>query len=166
MADKAVGQTKPGRGLRIALGLSLALNLAVVGVVAGAMMRDGPGMRAAMVRDLGFGPYTQALTADNRKALRRALFDRAPEMREARQSRREDMQRLLTQLRAEPFDAGAFAQTMAEQEARMLRQLQLGQEVLQELVLAMSPEDRRGFADRLEAGLRGDRSKEARGQGD
>ena len=84
----------------------------------------------------------------------------------ARQSRREDMQRLLTQLRAEPFDAAAFAQTMAEQEARMLRQLQLGQEVLQELVLAMSPEDRRGFADRLEAGLRGDRSKEARGHGD
>ena len=51
------------------------------------------------------------------------------------------------------FDAVAFAARMADQQGRMERQLRLGQEVLQERVAQMSPEARRGFADRLEAGL-------------
>jgi hypothetical protein len=51
---------------------------------------------------------------------------------------------------------------MAEQQARMERQLRLGQEVLQERVAQMSPEARRGFADRLEAAvLRGKDGRKA-----
>ena len=148
-----VRPTRSGRGLRWALGISLALNLAVVGMVAGAMLRDGPGMRGAMVRDLGFGPFTEELSRDDRRALRQALFERAPEIRQARQQRQEDLQALVAILRAEPFDAAALAAAMAEQEARMVGQLRLGQTVLQERIAAMTPEARRGFAERLEDGL-------------
>lgn len=148
-----VRPTRSGRGLRWALGISLALNLAVVGMVAGAMLRDGPGMRGAMVRDLGFGPFTEALSREDRRALRQALFERAPEIRQARQQRQEDLQALVAILRAEPFDAAALAAAMAEQEARMVGQLRLGQTVLQEQIAAMTPEARRGFAERLEDGL-------------
>lgn len=148
-----VRPTRSGRGLRWALGISLALNLAVVGMVAGAMLRDGPGMRGAMVRDLGFGPFTEALSREDRQALRQALFERAPEIRQARQQRQEDLQALVAILRAEPFDAAALAAAMAEQEARMVGQLRLGQTVLQERIAAMTPEARRGFAERLEDGL-------------
>lgn len=148
-----VRPTRSGRGLRWALGISLALNLAVVGMVAGAMLRDGPGMRGAMVRDLGFGPFTEALSREDRRALRQALFERAPEIRQARQQRQEDLQALVAILRAEPFDAAALAAAMAEQEARMVGQLRLGQTVLQERIAAMTPEARRGFAERLEDGL-------------
>ena len=148
-----VRPTRSGRGLRWALGISLALNLAVVGMVAGAMLRDGPGMRGAMVRDLGFGPFTEALSREDRRALRQALFERAPEIRQARQQRQEDLQALVAILRAEPFDAAALAAAMAEQEARMVGQLRLGQRVLQERIAAMTPEARRGFAERLEDGL-------------
>ncbi len=148
-----VRPTRSGRGLRWALGISLALNLAVVGMVAGAMLRDGPGMRGAMVRDLGFGPFTEALSHEDRRALRQALFERAPEIRQARQQRQEDLQALVAILRAEPFDAAALAAAMAEQEARMVGQLRLGQTVLQERIAAMTPEARRGFAERLEDGL-------------
>ena len=145
---------KSGRGLRIALALSVALNLAVLGVVAGAMLRDGPGMRAAMVRDLGFGPYTEALAPEDRKALRRALFDRAPEIRDTRRLMREDTGALLDLLRADSFDAEAFKARMEAQHARMEKQLRLGQDLLQDFIAAMTPEARRAFADRLEAGLR------------
>ncbi|MBM3615742.1 MAG: periplasmic heavy metal sensor [Alphaproteobacteria bacterium] len=148
-----VRPTRSGRGLRWALGISLALNLAVVGMVAGAMLRDGPGMRGAMVRDLGFGPFTEALSREDRRALRQALFERAPEIRQARQQRQEDLQALVAILRAEPFDAAALAAAMAEQEARMVGQLRLGQTILQERIAAMTPEARRGFAERLEDGL-------------
>ncbi len=113
-----VRPTRSGRGLRWALGISLALNLAVVGMVAGAMLRDGSGMRGAMVRDLGFGPFTEALSREDRRALRQALFERAPEIRQARQQRQEDLQALVAILRAEPFDAAALAAAMAEQEAQ------------------------------------------------
>lgn len=145
---------KSGRGVRIALALSVALNLAVLGVVAGAMLRDGPGMRAAMVRDLGFGPYTEALAPEDRKALRRALFVRAPEIRNARRLMREDAGALLDVLRADPFDAEAFKARMEAQHARMATQLRLGQDLLQDFIAAMTPENRRAFADRLETGLR------------
>lgn len=143
-----------GKGLRIALALSLALNLAVVGMVAGAMLRHGPDLHSGMVRELGFGPYTEALTHDDRKALRKALFDRAPEIRATRRQMREDTQALLSLLRADSFDADAFRARMESQHARMERQLRLGQDGLQDFIAAMSPDDRRAFADRLEAGLR------------
>jgi|LauGreDrversion4_2_1035121.scaffolds.fasta_scaffold441346_2 uncharacterized membrane protein len=158
-------RSKPGRGLRIALAISLAFNLAVVGLVAGAMLRDGPGMRGAMVRDLGFGPFTEALSREDRRAMRESLFERAPEIREARRLQRADVEGLVALLRAEPFDAVAFAARMAEQQVRMERQLRLGQEVLQDRVAQMSPEERRGFADRLEAGLSRGRDGSRMGQG-
>ena len=55
-----VAAARGGRGVRIALGISVALNLLVVGLVAGAVLRDG-GPRERMVRDLDFGPFTEAL---------------------------------------------------------------------------------------------------------
>lgn len=148
--------TKPTatKGLRIALALSVAVNLAVLGLVAGVMLRDGPGMRGAMVRDLGFGPYTEALRPEDRKELRHALFEKAPEILETRRLMREDMQALLALLRADPFDAAAFRQQMEAQHIRMQHQLQLGQGLLQDFIAAMPAEERRAFADRLEAGLR------------
>jgi len=88
--------------------------------------------------------------------MRESLFERAPEIREARRLQRADLEGLVALLRAEPFDAVAFGALLADQQGRMARQLRLGQEVLQERVAQMSPEARRGFADRLEAAtLRG-----------
>lgn len=145
---------KPGKRLRIALTLSVAVNLAVLGGIAGAIMRDGPGIRGAMVRDLGFGPYTEALRPEDRKALRQALFEKAPEVRETRRLMREDMQALLGLLRADRFDGEAFHERMEAQHERMEHQLRLGQSLLQDFIAAMPAAERRAFADRLEAELR------------
>lgn len=155
--------TKPNsaKGLRVALALSVAVNLAVLGLVAGVMLRDGPGMRGAMVRDLGFGPYTEALLPEDRKALRRALFEKAPEILETRRMMHEDMQALLGLLRAEPFDGLAFRNRMETQHERMEHQLQLGQGLLQDFIAAMPAAERRAFADRLEAGLRHHKDRRA-----
>jgi hypothetical protein len=59
LAARACG---PGtsRGVKIALALSVALNLAVAGLAVGAWLSDD-GPRRGMPRDLGFGPFSEAL---------------------------------------------------------------------------------------------------------
>ena len=141
------------RGLRIALGVSVALNLLVVGLVAGAILRDG-GPRDRMVRDLDLGPFTEALSQADRAAIRREFVARVPDLREARRAMRAEFGDLLGVLRAEPFDPDAMRAVMAGQRARMQERLDLGQDLLLERLTAMTPEARQGFADRLEERLR------------
>ncbi len=152
MTEVAAEKT-PGKGLRIALALSVTLNLAMLGLVAGAVLRDGPGMRSGMVRDLGFGPYTEALLPEDRKAMRQALFQRAPDIRDARRVMRDDAEALLVILRTDPLDADALRDRMEKQHDRMSQQMRLGQDLLQEFILAMPSAERLAFADRLERGL-------------
>lgn len=141
------------RGLRIALAVSVALNLLVAGVVAGAILREG-GPRDRMVRDLDLGPFTEALSQADRAAIRRDFLARMPEMREARRAMRADFEALLALLRAEPFEADSLRQVMAGHRARMQERLDLGQDLLLQRLEAMPPEARRAFADRLEDRLR------------
>ena len=151
MADGVV--TKPGKGLRIALALSVAVNLLIVGLVAGAVLREG-GPRGRMMGDLEFGPFTEALTREDRAALRQAFVQRMPDMRDMRRQMRADFAGLLAALRAEPFDAAALRAVMAGQSARMAERLAVGQDLLLERLEAMTPQARGAFADRLEERLR------------
>jgi len=158
-----------GRGLRIALGVSVALNLLVAGLVVGAVLRDG-GPRDRMLRDLDFGPFTEALTREDRDALRRDFVARSGGFRDMRAEMRADFNALLAALRAEPFDIDAARAVLEGQQTRLQSRLVLGQDLLLERLAAMSPEARAAFADRLEQGLRrggGDRERDGKhGGGD
>lgn len=151
----AVPAGKPGngKGLRIALGVSVALNLLVAGLVAGAVLRDG-GPRDRMLRDLDFGPFTEALSDSDRDALRRDFVARSGGFREMRAQMRADFDALLRVLRVEPFDVEAVRSLLEGQQARVQERLVLGQDLLLERLAAMSPEARAEFADRLERRLR------------
>lgn len=151
MSDTSVVNV-PGKGLRIALAVSVALNLAVVGVAAGAFLHghDGPDG----VRELGFGPFTEALSQEDRAGLRRALIAKMPEMRQVRREVMQDSQDMLAALRAEPFVEAQLTAVMETQRARMAQRLEIGQGLMRDLLLAMTPEARLAFADRLEARLR------------
>jgi uncharacterized membrane protein len=137
-----------GRGLRIALAVSVALNLAVAGIVAGALLRGGP--HGNMVRDLDFGPFTEALSPRDRLALRRDFLARTPDMRDLRKGMRDDLDGMLRALRATPFDADALRAAMANQGQRTADRLKLGQDLIFDRIAAMSAQDRAAFADRLE----------------
>lgn len=144
--------TTPGRRLRIALAISVALNLAVAGVFAGSLLKDHDGPRD--VREIGFGPFSEALSREDRKALRRGLLAKLPEMRQARQDAMQEAQALLTTLRADPFQPSQLSDVMEAQRARMAGRLEVGQELLRDLLVSMTPEARLAFADRLETHLR------------
>lgn len=142
---------KSGRKLRIALAVSVALNLLIVGLVAGAMLRGGPPDR--MVRDLDFGPFTEALTSEDRDALRRDFIRQAPDLRDMRRQMRDDFRSVLAALRADPFDAEALRDVVANQGDRMAARLALGQDLILARIAAMTPAERAAFADRLERRL-------------
>lgn len=136
-----------GRGLRIALALSLALNLAVVGVLAGSFLRDGPPRGA---RDFGLGPISEALSRDDRKALRAAFVAQHPDIRADRQAMSGDIETLLATLRATPFDPAALDAALATIAQRNSALIATGQAVLAQRIKAMDPDKRAAFADRLE----------------
>ena len=145
--------SKTSKGLRWALAASLAVNLAVAGLVIGARFHhDGP--PGGFARELNFGAFTEALSREDRDLLRAAVIAKAPDMRAARRQMRADMAAVLTALRAEPFDATALETALTVQNQRMASQLELGQSLLREFLLKMSPEARSTFADRLEDRLR------------
>lgn len=144
---------KSGKGVRIALAVSVALNLLIVGLVAGAVLRDG-GPRGRMLGDLEFGPFTEALTPEDRAALRQEFVRQMPDMRDMRRQMRTDFAALLDALRAEPFDAAAVRGLIEAQSQRMTGRLAVGQDLLVARIGAMTPEARADFADRLESRLR------------
>ncbi len=119
--------------MKIALALSVALNLLVAGVLAGAALRGGP------PRELGFGPFAAALTEDDRAALKREFRARMPDLREMRRGQRAAMAGVLAALRADPFDPAALAAAMDGAAARMGDRLQIGQDLLIGHLSAMPP---------------------------
>lgn len=141
----------PSRGIKIALAVSVALNLAVVGFAVGAWLGGG---HRDMPRDLSFGPFSEALDDSDRRAIRRSLLDRVGEFRTDRAEARAEFETLLVTLRADPFDAGAIKAALAAIEARNAERLELGRDLIETRLIEMSADDRRRFADRLEKGLR------------
>ncbi len=143
--------------LRVLLFSSLALNLLIVGLVAGAFFRIG--------KDGGGPPYSPALGAvmfrelpdADRDHLRRG-FD--PSKRDGhRQQRRADAEALASALRASPFDLEAVRDVLAGQAARRAALQQGMQDAWLERIAAMTDDERLSYADRVEKGARRDRKK-------
>lgn len=147
--------TTSGSGwMRYALITSLALNLGIIGMVGGAIFRNGgPPHGDSMVRDVGFGSFTEALSKEDRATLRRAFIANAPEFRSGRRDMRADFSDLLVELRAEPFEPDQLRQVLGRQNARNAERLELGQTLIFDLLIAMTPDARQSFADRLEQSL-------------
>jgi uncharacterized membrane protein len=138
-----------GRGWKRAFLVLLAVNLAALGLVAGAELSDD-GPRGHMVRDLGFGPFTDALSPEDRKALRDAFLEKVPDFRAARRDMRTNFAGILAALRTEPFDPAALRTAMDVMQAQNAERLDIGRSLIFDRVAGMTSAERAGFADRLE----------------
>lgn len=146
-------QKTPRRWGRILLVASLALNLAVIGIVAGAVFMGGK--KGGHQRfDLTVGPLTRAMEPEQRDAVREALRESGAFERGERSAIRVDVAVLTATLRADVFDETAFREALNRQRAR----LQTAQDAMLDAVAAsvtdMTPKDRAAFADRLEEQMR------------
>jgi uncharacterized membrane protein len=139
------------RWLKIALVVSLALNLAVAGLVAGAALKGRPD---AGGRD-GLWPYSRALPEPYRGDLMRALRDSRRDWIADREALGSTRAELAAALVAEPFDAAAVTALLARQRDRFTALADRGAALLVEQIARMSPEERRAYAEALERGPRG-----------
>lgn len=146
---------KAPRWMKVTLGLSLAVNLLIAGVVAGAMaFGPGPGARGGDDRNAMIGPFARALDASDRDALRDSLRSERGALRETRQSARAVWRELLAIVRAEPFDIPAFEAGLARQQALGAETMSKAQSALVQQIAAMTPADRAAYAERVEEVMR------------
>lgn len=144
---------KPSRKIKTALVLSLAVNLLVVGLIAGAAVRGGGLRRMGGPPDVMFGPLTEALTREDRKALRGRFMQASPDFRSERAQQRDEFAKLADLLRADQWDAAAAAALFDQQAQRGAARMQAGRRALLDYFASLSPEARKAMADRLEHGL-------------
>jgi len=146
------GQPKPtksgSRSLRIALGVSLAFNVLIVGMIAGGVASgrhmSGPGGFSA---DLG--PFARAMSIGERRGLSRELRERPEIGREGIQELGRIQQAFIDALSAEPFDPSALARIFEAERQRGVKVMQIGQDALLRRIGSMNPQQRQDFARRL-----------------
>jgi len=141
------------RSLRILLVASLAFNLLIVGIGAGAMISGQMGGRPGRGIDLSLGPLVEALEDADRRAIMGALRDGAHLRRPPRELRSAELGAVVAALRADPFDPAAVAAPLDAARSRTLGMMGAGQQALIARIAAMTPQQRAAFADRLESGL-------------
>lgn len=164
------GQTtkdRPRKWRTILLFASLAVNFAVVGVVAGAYVnrdRFVPRLQGMGARDIGFAPFISALEQEDRRALGRALRGQGPDPREMGAALQDQFTRLFAALAAEPFDPEAVEAIFEEQQVLLTANQDVGRQALVNQFAQMSQEERMEYAVRLREMLaRGpDRDKDRR----
>ncbi|WP_299654465.1 periplasmic heavy metal sensor [uncultured Tateyamaria sp.] len=132
--------------VKILLGLSLAVNLAIVGLVGGVAWRGGPlggkgpGMGYAM-------PYVLALPHDDRRAVFGAVRDNAD--LPGRGARRAAYRDMIALLQAGAFDRVAVSAVL-ERQARDVGQVQMvAQTAWLDRIAAMTEGERSAYAERL-----------------
>lgn len=143
---------RSGRGLRIALAVSVALNLLILGLIGGAVIgaggrNDGPDLRA-----LGLGPFVRGLEREDRQSLRERI-DRES-LRGERRAVAMSLRGVQSALRAEPFDRAAAQAALSRSRAAAGALQAAGHGALLDQLVAMDAASRAALADRLERVLR------------
>ena len=158
MADPLIPQVRPSRLWRGVLVVSLALNLAVIGVVGGAFVSGRLAGAPPHRIDFGLGVVSRALTGEDRREIGRALRQ---DTRLRGHDFRGQMAAIAGALRADPFDAQVLQGLLDDQAAQLSHVQASARQAVVARISAMSPDDRRGFADRLEQELTRERPPRA-----
>ncbi|SHH93533.1 periplasmic heavy metal sensor [Marivita hallyeonensis] len=140
--------------MRVTLVVSLALNVLIIGVVAGFILSGGPDKHTDRdVRDVGT-LFTRALAPEDRRAVRREFGLAMAAQGRDRSTILEQIQTTVASLRQDPFDADAFVQALEDQSGQRRAREALGRDVLAARIAEMSDAERLAYADRIELGLR------------
>lgn len=150
VTDKEQDNAPTRLWVRVLLGVSLALNLLVLGLVGGAMYRFGgpDGMRPPS-RTAGAALFRELPQAD-----RRALWAKSNGTRTDQRARQKaDASALASAVRATPFDVTALQALLEQQAARRAGFKASVQQAWLARVDGMTAKDRQAYADRLERAL-------------
>lgn len=131
---------------RILLFVSLAFNLAVIGLVAGLALREGPDRRGP---EAGFWRHGMAMPEPHRGEMMRLLRAERPRLEHARQQLKDSRAQLAAALTAEPFDPAAVVAVLAEERMLIGDLADRGTALLVAQVGKMTPQERQAYAEAL-----------------
>lgn len=151
---------KPRRLWKVIFVLSLALNVAIVGVVIGTTWRfqDKPPRPTLRVPESS-SIYLRALDNSHRRELGRKLRRSDGTLKNVRAEITQGFEQAIAVLRAEPFDSDAFEQVMQAHSTRAEMRMQEARSILLNHLIALSAAERAAYADRLEQALRGGKQR-------
>ncbi|MCU4654027.1 periplasmic heavy metal sensor [Roseibacterium sp. SDUM158016] len=153
---------KSGRWLKIALAVSLALNLAVAGLVGGAMLGRGGPDDAPAIRTLGLGPFALALSREGRDEVRGRIESDLPRLRTERMAVGRGLLEVQRALVADPFDRAAAEAALARSRAAAMALQGYGHAALLDTLEEMSLAERSRVAERLGRAMRRIAGREGR----
>jgi uncharacterized membrane protein len=134
---------------------SLALNLLILGAIVGWVLSpDGPRRDDGPARSLMGAPFAEALSRPDRRALLGQMRRRAERIEGNRDELRQRFETLLDALAADPWDRVAVETVLEAQRVAALERQVIGEELLLDRLDAMSVDERRAYAQRLEERVR------------
>ena len=140
---------KPKRLWKIIFAISLALNVAVLGLVAGIGLRSAGG-KPPQSYEFGLGPIGQAMTKEQRRNVGRTLRSNADLHEFGRTRGKRMVSGIVDALRAETFDADALRSAMTGADERIAILQSAARDAFVTQVEAMPMDERAALADRLE----------------
>lgn len=137
------------RWMKITLVVSLALNLLIVGAVAGAVVTKG-GKSEARRDGPGANMITDALPKDERRMLRRDVRQALRDSPELRGGLRAEIAALADLMRASEFNADALEAQLIEIQSRIMGPLSVARDKLSDRLANLDEAGRSEYADRLD----------------
>jgi len=140
------------RWTAVVLVISLGLNILIIGVIAGALLRDGKPTGVRSERDiaaLGLRTYYRALDKKHRVGLRKSARAQDGEFRRGTRAIRAALFSLADRLEAEPFDLDAVKAELALQADVIAGNISFGHRLLLDQISRMTPEERLDMARNL-----------------
>ena len=139
---------KPRNLWKILFGISLALNLLIVGALGGAMLRVGKG---PVVKHRASGNlYMRALNFEDKKALRKELFKNKDSPKVIRAKEHSSYSSAVKILRKYPFDRKAFEDLLDQQKKYSKARPSSARAVFITQIENMTKEERLIYSKRLE----------------
>ena len=133
--------------IKLLLGVSLAANLAIVGLVAGFALRGGP-LGGKGPGAMGYAmPYVLALPREDRRGVFSAL--RRDDTLPNRRDRRAQFNAMIDALQTTPLDIPSIEAVLASQADGVTRVQKRAQSEWLSIVSAMSDEERIAYAARI-----------------
>lgn len=144
---------KPSRRFKALLFVSLAFNLVILGLVAGAALRFGGGDDHKRGHGPRFDPVLWAFDRDDRREIGRKLHASHGARQQTRKQLDVVTREMVVILQAEPFDQGALEDAVQRRSAVMLDMRDRGAQAIVAHILRMTPAERQAFALRIEDNL-------------
>ncbi len=138
---------KPRNPWKILFGISLAINLLIVGAIGGAILRVGKGPMAKHHAS-GF-LYMRALNFEDKKSLRKELFRNKDSRKIGRAKEYSSYSSAVKILKKDPFDRKAFEELLDQQTKYSKSSQRSARLALAAQIAKMTKEERMIYAKRL-----------------